>query len=254
MELIETKIVSMVLLGSLSIVLGMIPIAIVKRLRWGSSGGQAMSWSTQALISGLLCFGGGVLMGTGLVHMLPEVHEGFEQVKKLRQMHTDLPLGLIVVCAGFFLVYLVEEIVHLISDRHAHNQTDVSLHRAVSIRGCTVSREGPAAPCSSSSAAISEQVECRQNSICELNCSDQEFCRDVSSAAGTDNAVCSHASNDQLVSSGAHEDERVTQVIIHAKGPSAANDCYGTFRPISDDSQHERAPECGTNHSCQQKW
>ena len=62
----------------------------------------------------------------------------------------NLPVGIIVICGGFFLVYFIEELVHFISDRHAHNETDVSLHRTVGIRSCPVSLSSePSAPCDS---------------------------------------------------------------------------------------------------------
>lgn len=59
-------------------------------------------------------------------------------------------MGVVVICGGFFLVYFIEELVHFISDRHAHNETDVSLHRTVGIRSCPVSLSSePSAPCDS---------------------------------------------------------------------------------------------------------
>lgn len=53
------------------------------------------------LVSCLLCFGGGVLLSTSLVHMLPEAREKLP-------INTEL-----LFCVGFFVVYLVDEIVHL---------------------------------------------------------------------------------------------------------------------------------------------
>ena len=64
--------------------------------------------------------------------------------------HGHWPVGIIVICGGFFLIYFIEELVHFISDRHAHNETDVSLHRTVGIRSCPVARSSePSARCDS---------------------------------------------------------------------------------------------------------
>ncbi len=72
----------------------------------------------------------------------------------------------------------------MISDRHAHNKTDVSIHRSVGVRECSISREGqPRPPCQPSpSCRDVEDGECRTASICSANsshCDEQVFCRDV---------------------------------------------------------------------------
>lgn len=65
MNLLEAKIMTMSVLGLVSIVLGMIPVFIVKKLGLTiSTTTDAMSPCTRAILSGILCFGGGVLMGT----------------------------------------------------------------------------------------------------------------------------------------------------------------------------------------------
>lgn len=71
MNLLETKFMSMTVLGLVSIILGMIPVFIIRKLKLTvasvenrSQSTDAMSPFTQAVISGMLCFGGGVLMGT----------------------------------------------------------------------------------------------------------------------------------------------------------------------------------------------
>lgn len=65
MNLLEAKIVAMSVLGIVSIVVGMIPVLIVKKMGLTSiTSADSMSPCTRALLSGILCFGGGVLMGT----------------------------------------------------------------------------------------------------------------------------------------------------------------------------------------------
>ena len=68
MDVTESKILAMVLLGSISIILGFIPLKLGKWFR-GNDG----SIRHGTIFSSLLCFGGGVLLGTSLLHMLPEV-------------------------------------------------------------------------------------------------------------------------------------------------------------------------------------
>ncbi len=68
----------MSVLGLVSIVLGMIPMFIVRKLGLTTSPtSDVMSPTTRTLISGILCFGGGVLMGTvrTLLNILSSLHK-----------------------------------------------------------------------------------------------------------------------------------------------------------------------------------
>ena len=65
----EVKLRAMVLLGSISMILGMLPLKLgPKYFKTGTKSG----WRN-VVTSLLLCFGGGVLLATSLIHMLPEV-------------------------------------------------------------------------------------------------------------------------------------------------------------------------------------
>lgn len=152
--------------------------------------------------------------------MLPEVYESWENYATQHNIDLNLSLGIVVICAGFFLVYFVEEAAHFIADRHAHNKTDVTIHRAVSIRGCPISLEGPSPPCDSMSCQ-GEQGEpsCQDNSICQLepnDCTDKEYCREVIASATESSALRNH------------------NVLHHKEGALkkglTRNECYGTFQ------------------------
>lgn len=65
MNLLESKLLTMSVLGVVSIFLGLLPVLIVRKLRLTPSlTGDVMSPFTRTVVSGILCFGGGVLMGT----------------------------------------------------------------------------------------------------------------------------------------------------------------------------------------------
>lgn len=77
---------------------------------WFSTHGR-QQWPL--FLSSLLCFGGGVLMATSLVHMLPEIREA---IPRDYQKYTEL-----IFCAGFFIVYVIDELVHFFyGDTHDH--------------------------------------------------------------------------------------------------------------------------------------
>ncbi|XP_049841014.1 uncharacterized protein LOC126291516 [Schistocerca gregaria] len=89
----------------------------------------------ELLVSLLLCFGGGVLLFTTFIHLQPEVRDSFRDLEScgyLWESREGLPLAELVFCGGFFTVYLVEEMVHLLLDsrqdrkrrrRHQHQQS-----------------------------------------------------------------------------------------------------------------------------------
>ena len=171
----------------------------------------------------------------GFLHMLPEVHEGWQKYAQENHIDVNLALGIVVICAGFFLVYFVEELAHLMADRHAHNKTDVSIHRAVSIRGCPVSLEGPSPPCESSciQKADAGEASCTDSTICQLDCDDKEFCKDVA-----EGDVCSSAASKPCCSSKGV----VQSAAIHKSNSvekNLQNDGYGTFSLAESDESHQ---------------
>lgn len=177
----KAKTIAMVLLAVISLILGLIPIWIARKMRWNVESGQEMSQLAKNLLSGLLCFGAGVLMATALAHLLPDVIESVNALMDSGTLSTSLPLGEIFFSAGFFLVYLVEEVVHIIADKHAHNKTDVSIHRSVGVRECSISREGqPVPPCGDNHQHDHQDDDkCREKTICnEDDCIEQDFCDD----------------------------------------------------------------------------
>ncbi|KOB65500.1 Zinc/iron transporter [Operophtera brumata] len=100
MEVRTAKLISMLALGLGSFFAGMLPATF----------SAAARQRCPLLVSCLLCFGGGVLLSTSLVHMLPEAREKLPE-------NTEL-----LFCVGFFIVYLVDEIVHLFygNERQSH--------------------------------------------------------------------------------------------------------------------------------------
>ena len=66
-EIQEAKIWTMVLLGLVSMILGALPLKLGAYFAKDDRG-----WK-RVVTSVLLCFGGGVLLATSLIHMLPEV-------------------------------------------------------------------------------------------------------------------------------------------------------------------------------------
>ena len=68
MDKVLSKVLALSLLGGISLLLGTIPL---KLGQWfNGEDGKRMH---ETLFSSLLCFGGGLLIATSILHMLPEV-------------------------------------------------------------------------------------------------------------------------------------------------------------------------------------
>lgn len=95
------------------LLLGLLPACFTKQSR--------RQWPL--LLSCLLCFGGGVLLSTSIVHILPEAKEEVRQSFK--------PYIELFFCTGFFLLYLMDEIVHFFFGevaRHSHQSASQNGH------------------------------------------------------------------------------------------------------------------------------
>lgn len=124
-NLIIAKVVAMIVLGLTSFIIGIIPLKLAQYINLKEK---------NLLLSLLLCFGGGVLLFTTFIHLQPEVRESFE-VLELKGIVPKLGNGVsmsdLVFCAGFFFVYLIEELVHMCLHRKMEHEV---LHRSLSLR------------------------------------------------------------------------------------------------------------------------
>ncbi|XP_050293462.1 zinc transporter ZIP1-like [Anthonomus grandis grandis] len=132
MDLPQSKFVALVTLGVGSILVGLLPACFSRhsRNRW------------PLFLSSLLCFGGGVLLSTSLVHILPEVKES---VKKEYKPYAELMF-----CAGFFILYIMDEIVHFFYGEaagHSHHNGQQSNHHFAFEGNGNLPRRHSAAPC-----------------------------------------------------------------------------------------------------------
>ena len=75
MELAVVKIITMVLTGFIPILLGLLPMCFKKYIKESTEASKKQTTlpCSATFTSILLCFGGGVLLCTSMVHILPEV-------------------------------------------------------------------------------------------------------------------------------------------------------------------------------------
>jgi len=126
-----SKVGAMALTGAVPLILGLLPSKMNNLVR-------SDNIRHQSLVSIFLCYGGGVLFGLSLLHLLPEVRESFEKI----DFGDDYAkvMGIMAEClvsVGFFMIYFIEEFVHLACDsklQHDHCPDDhtrsISVHRS----------------------------------------------------------------------------------------------------------------------------
>ena len=99
----------------------------------GLTGGLISNWMSGTKKSDLFfslgnAFAGGVFLGAGLIHMLPDAQEGFKAIAG----SSDYPWFAVCCCAGFLLILFLEKI--LVRQQHLHDkntsilQTDLTLY------------------------------------------------------------------------------------------------------------------------------
>ena len=113
MDVEGTKYLTMFLLGIVPLILGFLPLKVGKQFY-----NNDKPWK-RTFTSVLLCYGGGLLLATASIHILPEVRETLEKADYV--WLKDRPFGEIFTAIGFFLIYFIEEFVHYFLDSSIHH-------------------------------------------------------------------------------------------------------------------------------------
>lgn len=115
METLAAQIVTMVILLTVSLALGMVPVLLVGPLQLRMTGGAV---STSSIISVLSCFGGGVFLATCLLDLLPDVRESVDTALSHSGTNTDFPLADFIVAVGLFIILIIEQTALTFKHRH----------------------------------------------------------------------------------------------------------------------------------------
>ncbi|EDW83745.1 uncharacterized protein Dwil_GK13772 [Drosophila willistoni] len=130
--LILAKVTAMVVLFCASAICGSIPFLLNRCYRWTENQTNARS---ATVVKCLLYFGGGVLLATTFLHLLPEVQEVVEQLQECGIIgELTFPLAELLMCSGFFLMYFIEEAMHAYLHRHQPDEAGKAFERGHSIR------------------------------------------------------------------------------------------------------------------------
>ncbi|KAH8251573.1 hypothetical protein KR038_002280 [Drosophila bunnanda] len=126
------KVTAMVVLFCASTICGSIPFLLNRCYRWTESQTNARS---AIVVKCLLYFGGGVLLATTFLHLLPEVQEVVEELQECGIIgELTFPLAELLMCCGFFLMYFIEEAMHTYVHHHQKDEAGAAFERGHSIR------------------------------------------------------------------------------------------------------------------------
>ncbi|KOB70445.1 Zinc/iron transporter [Operophtera brumata] len=147
-DALMAKVITMVCLFGLSMIVGCVPLLLSLKYDWFTKSSDPNLRSSNQLVMGLLAFGGGVLFATTFMHLLPEVDDNIQLLQDAGDI-PEMPIFLagLIMCGGFFMMYLIEELVHLYINSRATKPEDTNPTRPFSLRKSI--SEGPEEPSSS---------------------------------------------------------------------------------------------------------
>lgn len=120
-EVVIAKIIAGSCLFGISVLCGIIPFKLAQIFKWSEpiDANSKSDKKSAKIVSILLCFGGGVLLATTFLHLLPEVSGEVDRLIETGEIpDLGLHLAQIFMMIGFFLIYLIEEIVHYYLHRY----------------------------------------------------------------------------------------------------------------------------------------
>ncbi|KAM7344677.1 zinc transporter ZIP3-like [Cochliomyia hominivorax] len=139
-DVLVAKCVAMACLFCATALFGGIPFILNHYFKWTDRNSNARS---AKVVTYLLHFGGGVLLATTFIHLLPEVQEVVEHLQStgsIAEVNFAIPETLM--CVGFILMYLIEECVHSFLHRHKKSKDVAAFERGHSVRRSVLVKGG----------------------------------------------------------------------------------------------------------------
>lgn len=136
-DILTAKATAMTVLFLAALFAGLIPFKLAQWFKWEN--GSTEKGRTGLVVSMMLAFGGGVLLCTTFMHLLPEVKENVQRL----QLSGDLPefgfhFAELLMCIGFFTMYFIEQCVHAYLHSRDAKQAESAFRRGVSVRESTL--------------------------------------------------------------------------------------------------------------------
>jgi zinc transporter 1/2/3 len=125
-DLTVSKIITGTCLFLISVICGIVPFKLAKIFKWNEpidKHNKVSDRKSSLVVSMLLCLGGGVLLATTFLHLLPEISHTITVLEDDGLIpKSNFHLAEILMMIGFFLIYMIEELVHNYLHRHQHKK------------------------------------------------------------------------------------------------------------------------------------
>ncbi|XP_043663134.1 zinc transporter ZIP1 [Drosophila teissieri] len=140
-HIIVAKIVAIVVLLLVTLIFCFIPYLLDRFYKWTQR--PENNAREFKVVLCLLSFGGGVLIATTFIHMLPEVIDVVNALQDCRKLDPT-PFGLpeVLLCAGFYLMYCIEETMKFVIRRRQQKK----LREVITIKETGEDEETPKEP------------------------------------------------------------------------------------------------------------
>ncbi|KHJ83853.1 hypothetical protein OESDEN_16442 [Oesophagostomum dentatum] len=106
-----------------TLVSGLAPLKVLRYLRYSAAHASSSKQhrNVSLILCLLTCFSGGVFLATCFLHLFPELVENVRNLDELYGFHVDYPISELLSCAGFFLLFFLEEVVIMAIPSLAHS-------------------------------------------------------------------------------------------------------------------------------------
>ncbi|VDL76404.1 unnamed protein product [Nippostrongylus brasiliensis] len=108
-----------------TLIAGLAPLKVLRYLR--QSAARASSSRQHKHVSLVLClltcFSGGVFLATCFLHLFPELVDNIRKLDDVYGFYVDYPIAELLSCAGFFLLFFLEEVVIMAIPSLAHSHS-----------------------------------------------------------------------------------------------------------------------------------
>lgn len=119
-----------------SMIFGLIPFKLADLFKWNE---QNTNPRVATIISSLLSFGGGVLLSTTFLHLLPEVQQQIQDLQESKILPKfKFSFSSLLMCTGFFIMYFVEQLVHTYLNKHEKNKNESNCAESAFKRGISI--------------------------------------------------------------------------------------------------------------------
>uniref|UniRef100_A0A1I7ZXP8 Zinc transporter ZIP10 n=1 Tax=Steinernema glaseri TaxID=37863 RepID=A0A1I7ZXP8_9BILA len=132
MDVFMLRVILLIAMTLMTIMAGITPVKLLKLLRKRAAHAATTGKRLPSLVLCMLtCFSGGVFLGTCFLHLFPELLEHLETMKTTYKYDLHYPVAELLSCAGFFLLFFLEELVlkliPSIGHGHSHGPVNADL-------------------------------------------------------------------------------------------------------------------------------